>query len=421
MIEMRGHESATRRRTADAVHDQEVGAHLVRHAVGREAGGDTRQPIAFLGAQFGETQHVRRALGAGRGDSEDRIFVDHGRRALGRHGDALQAAATHAQIGDRLAAHLARVLEHDVRTHFLQGRIKPGPQGIQAHVLDRHVAAGEDARGHDGEGGRRRIARHDDVAALQLGPADDGDALATTAFKIGHAHLGAEMAQHAFGMIARGLRFDHRGLARGVEAGQQDAALHLGRRDRQGVFDRHHFIGADDAQRHAAAVARHEARAHALQRFDHALHRPAAQRAVAGHETDEGVAGQDARQQPCRSTRVAQIEHVARLLAAADAKTTHPPDRAFLHDLRAERPQRRGRAQHVLAFQQAGNHGFAQRQGAKHQRPVRYGLVSRGPDPAFEAGNLAGNQFGRDGLAGQGMLHLRQRALVACRNLVLTG
>ena len=90
-------------------------------------------------------------------------------------------------------------------------------------------------RRHDGEGGRRRIARHDDVAALQLGPADDGDALAATALEVGHAHLGAEMAQHALGVIARGFRFDHRGLARGVEAGQQDAALHLRRRDRQRV------------------------------------------------------------------------------------------------------------------------------------------------------------------------------------------
>ena len=38
------------------------------------------------------------------------------------------AAALDAQIGDRLAAHFAAVLEHDVRAHFLQGRIKPGPQ-----------------------------------------------------------------------------------------------------------------------------------------------------------------------------------------------------------------------------------------------------------------------------------------------------
>ena len=56
----------------------------------------------------------------GGGDGQDRIFVDHRRRALGRHLDALQRAAATREIGDRLAALLARVLEGDVGAHLAQ-------------------------------------------------------------------------------------------------------------------------------------------------------------------------------------------------------------------------------------------------------------------------------------------------------------
>ena len=56
------------------------------------------------------------------------IFVDHGGRALGRHLDALQAAALDVQVGHRLAADLALVLEGDVGAHFLERRVEAGAQ-----------------------------------------------------------------------------------------------------------------------------------------------------------------------------------------------------------------------------------------------------------------------------------------------------
>ena len=144
MVEMRRHQAAARRRRAGAVHDQIVGAHLVTHAVGQKAGRDARQPVAFLGAQLGQAQHARRALGAGGGDGEDGIFVDHRGRALGRHLDAFEAAALDMQVGHRLAAHLAGVLEGDVGAHLAQGLVEPGAQRIDADILDRDVAARPD-------------------------------------------------------------------------------------------------------------------------------------------------------------------------------------------------------------------------------------------------------------------------------------
>jgi hypothetical protein len=134
------------------------------------------------------------------------------------------------------------------------------------------------------------------------------------------------MAQHAFGVIARRLRLDHGGLARGVEAGQQDGALHLGRGDRQAVLDRHHLVGADDGERQAAALAALEAAAHAGERLDHPMHRPPPQRGIAGHDAGERMAGQDAGEQACRGAGVAEFQHVGGLAAAAHAEAADTPE-----------------------------------------------------------------------------------------------
>ena len=47
------------------------------------------------------------------------------------------------------------------------------------------------------------------------------------------------------------------------------------------------------------------------------------------------MTGQDAREQARRGAGVAEIEHVARLLAAADAEAADPPHAVLLDNLRA--------------------------------------------------------------------------------------
>ena len=61
------------------------------------------------------------------------------------------------------------------------------------------------------------------------------------------------------------------------------------------------------------------------ERLDHALHRPPAQRGIAGHDAGEGMAGEDAGEQARRGAGVAELEHVGGLAAAADAETAHAP------------------------------------------------------------------------------------------------
>ncbi len=164
------------------------------------------------------------------------------------------------------------------------------------------------------------------------------------------------MAQHALGMVACGLGFDHGGLARGIKARQQDGALHLRRGDRKAVLDRHHLVGTDDGERHATALAGLEAGAHLRQRPDDPLHRPAAQRGIAGHEAGEAMAGQDAGKQARRRPGITEVQHIVGLACTTDAKSAHAPrTAAFVLDLGAQRPQGGGRRQHVLTLQEAGD------------------------------------------------------------------
>ena len=61
-----------------------------------------------------------------------------------------------------------------------------------------------------------------------------------------------------------------------------------------------------------------------------------------------------------------------------------PPSGCRACDLGAECAHGGGGAQHVLAFQQAGDAGLADRQGAEHQRAMADGFVARDRDAAGE-------------------------------------
>ena len=139
-----------------------------------------------------------------------------------------------------------------------------------------------------------------------------------------------------------------------------------------------------------------------------------AQRGVAGHEAGEGMAGQDAREQAGRGAGVAEIEHVGGLAAAAHAEAADPPDAAgsgpaSCIDLGAQRAQRGGGAQHVLALEQAAHGGFAQRQRAEHQGAMGHRFVARRAHAALQAGDGAGDKLGRMGSGGQDSLLQRRR------------
>ena len=143
--------------------------------------------------------------------------------------------------------------------------------------------------------------------------------------------------------------------------------------------------GAGDRQRQTAALARDDAGADAAQRLGGARHRPAAQRGVAGEEDGDGMAGDDAHEEPRAGAGIAEIDDVLRLYEAADPDAVDmPAPRRLAVDLGAERAHRLGGAQHVLALEQAADMGAPDGERAQHQRAMRDRLVAGHADPAGE-------------------------------------
>ena len=178
-----------------------------------------------------------------------------------------------------------------------------------------------------------------------------------------------------------------RGLARRVEPGQQHRRFDLRRGHRQRVFDRHRVR----ARRSPRAAARPPSRvtkrrAEARQRVGDTAHRPAAQRGVAGDE-----AGESGGSRGCRAAAAPRCRNCRdRCMSAGSARPPTPtPSTSQRPSLRRSTPAPSARiaaavAQHVLAFEQAGDLGAADRERAQHQRAVRDRFVARHPDRAGE-------------------------------------
>jgi hypothetical protein len=137
--------------------------------------------------------------------------------------------------------------------------------------------------------------RHVDAAALELGVALDGDGARCAA--LGNGHLGPEMAQHALGVVAGGLRLDDRGRARCMQPGQQHRRLDLGRGHRGGIFDGEKVGCAADGQGQRLPACFLHLQPHLPQRLEHAAHGPARKRCVADEPSPHVVTGDQAHHQ----------------------------------------------------------------------------------------------------------------------------
>ena len=79
------------RRPSEPFDDQAVALFARVNATGAQPRDDSGEAIALLDAQLGQAVHDRSAVRESGGNREDRIFVDHRRRAVGRHFDAGQS------------------------------------------------------------------------------------------------------------------------------------------------------------------------------------------------------------------------------------------------------------------------------------------------------------------------------------------
>ena len=221
-----------------AVHDHVVALDLDLDAVGAQHGGGRFQAVAFLDAQLLQARACalplprKTAATASTGYSS----IIAGARAAGTSTPlsadvTTRRSATSSPPSSRVAS--VSIL----RAHFTQRRIEPGAQRIGHHRFQHEVGARHDQRRNKRKRRRGRIGRHHHMGRLELGLALQGDAAAVLAMRPAD-DLGAEVLQHALGVVAAGFRLDHRGLARRRQARQQHRRLQLRRRHRRFVDDR---------------------------------------------------------------------------------------------------------------------------------------------------------------------------------------
>ena len=268
--------------------------------------------------------------------------------------------------------------------HLGQGRQKPSPERVHHDPFDDDVGTRHDQRGDNGKRRRRGIGGHDDGRRTQFRAADQRD---PPPFALGRdADLGAEMSQHLLGMVARGFRFDHRGCARRVEAGEKHGRFDLRRGDRGAIFDRGRIAGSLEHDRTAPAFGLGENLcAHEPQRIKDAPHRPLAQRGVAVEGRGDAIAADDSHHQPRAGAGVAEVERFTRRQNRAEPWAANPPTagpRAL--DDRAERLAGLAGPHHVVAFEQPFDLRFSAGQEAKQKGAMGDRFVARRPDPAFE-------------------------------------
>ena len=255
------------RGAALAVHDQVVALDLDRDAV-RRAGRRRRRRGGRIPSRAAPSARASRVVPSAKVAATARIgiFVDHRRRALGRHVDAAQRRRAHAEIGHLLAAR--RCARSSVSMSAPISRsvvISPVRSGLVMTSVEDDLGARHDQRGDHREGGRGRIGRHHRPAPARA-PAGPSSVILRPCAPSGSTATSApKWREQPLGVVAARFALDHGGLARRGEARQQHRRFDLRRRHRRAIDDRDRIARAVERDRQPAALG-HAHRARADQR-----------------------------------------------------------------------------------------------------------------------------------------------------------
>ena len=390
MVHM-GRDQAAARHTAAALDDQVVARDLDLDAVDAQHRGGGSEPVGFLDAQFLQAAHAR-----GRRRRKRR------RRRGSRYSSIIEGARS-GGTSTPLSAMARRADRRRPRRHRRAARSRRSAP-ISRSVVNSPVRSGLVITPSS------TMSEPGTISAATIGKAaEDGSAgtatwrggqlgLAFSAMRrpcapSGSDHdLGAEMAQHALGVVAGRLLLDHGGVARRGQAGQQHRRFDLRGGDRRAVDDRDRIARAFSVSGSRPPSALSTTRAPICS--SGSSMRPigrVAQRGVAVERRRDRAAGDGAHHQAAAGAGIAEIERRRR--AAAKPPTPTPwtrqaPSPGAL-DRGAERPHGVGGVEHVFAFEQARDPGLADRQGAEDQRPMRDRLVARHADAAAQGAGSA--------------------------------
>jgi hypothetical protein len=241
------------------------------------------------------------------------------------------------------------------------------------------------AAGHDEESRRREVAGYTDVSPAQsLAPFDGYGGPFPE-------HFDTKRSQHSLGMIAGRRGLSHMSATEGLQPCEQNGRLHLRAGNGQRVVNGTHTGGSVDLDGGLAVVSL-DVGSHRAQRPGHALHGPAHQRLIADQRGVEPLGCEQAHEQADRRAGVPHVERGLGRSQSIGAYAVHenvpggPMGQLFLRPFNTNSKALQGTQgrQAILAGEKAGDLGIAFGDSTKHQRTMRYGLVTGDGELAFD-------------------------------------
>ena len=171
-------------------------------------------------------------------------------------------------------------------------------------------------------------------------------------------------------MVAGENFFAHNCRALGAQCGQKDGRFDLRRGDFRRDVDRYKRRGGN-LDRQPVACGGGELRAHFFQRAHDSVHGPRREGRIADTFGGNSATGDQPHDQTHACAGIAEIERRIGAFETGRADAGDVVNGIALFNLRAQRAHRLCRRQHIGAFQQAVNFGYAGGGGAQNKRAMR--------------------------------------------------
>ena len=244
-------------------------------AHGAEVFGDERDAVGFFDAQFAGVANADAAAGVRRNGREHRQLIDElgGDRAADLCRSHALLRSRNAHGADKLGVLLLDMKNGDFCAECGEHVEQGGAGWIEAKRIEDEVGAGKERCGTQEKCSGRQIAGNGSLDGVERLRTRDGDGATVARDRC------AEGAQGKLAVIAGAHGFADGCGSLGLQAGEQNAGLHLRAGNRSGVVDGRQFPAFDGERR--VAISKREACSHPLQRLANALHGPARKRCVA--------------------------------------------------------------------------------------------------------------------------------------------
>ena len=148
------------------------------------------------------------------GNAEDRNLIHKPWHHFFAEGKRLERSMADVEITDWFASDIPWVEHLNLGAHLFEHFQNSGSRWVQTDVFDGQIRAWDQGSRHEPERRRTDIPRHNYMLPGQGGPRPHAD---VPAHFTAHLQIGTEGLEHAFAVIPRLRRFNHRGRTIGRE------------------------------------------------------------------------------------------------------------------------------------------------------------------------------------------------------------